>query len=55
MINDEAPLMSCTDEFEEHARFGLVLGDVSQVVEDEQVDLVDLRDSVFEQEHSLAT
>lgn len=48
--HDGAPLISCADEFEEHARFGLVLGDVGQIVEDEQIELVELCDGGFELE-----
>src|SRR6476660_8149874 len=48
--HDGTPLISCGDEFEEHARFGLVLGDVGQIVEDEQIELVELCDGGFELE-----
>ena len=40
--HDVAPLIPCGDEFEEHACFGLVFGDVGEIVEDEQVELVEL-------------
>lgn len=43
-------LIACGDEFEEHAGFGLVLGDVGQIVEDEQIELVELVDGGFELE-----
>lgn len=43
-----SPLVSCTDEFEEDARFSLILGDVGDVVEDQEVEFVQLRDGAFE-------
>src|SRR6478609_5100176 len=48
--HDGTPLISCGDEFEQHAGFGLVLGDVGQIVEDEQIELVELCDGGFELE-----
>ena len=45
-----AAFVSCTDEFEEHAGLGLVLGDVGDVIEDEQVELIEFRDCTFEDE-----
>ena len=32
--------LPCADEFKQHARFGLIFGDVSDVIEDEQVEFV---------------
>ena len=45
-----SPLVSGTDEFEQDAGFGLVLGDIGEVVEDQQVVLVELGDGGFEGE-----
>ncbi len=47
---DGSAFVSCTDEFEQHAGLGLILGDVGYVVEDQQVELVQLRDGAFEEE-----
>lgn len=33
-----ASLVACADEFEEHAGFGLILGDVCEIVEHEQME-----------------
>jgi hypothetical protein len=46
--HDGTPLVTGTDQFEEHARFGLVLGDIGQIVEDEQIELVELVDGSFQ-------
>ena len=43
-----ASLVASADQLKQHARFGLVLGDVCQVVEDEQVIFVELGDRAFE-------
>ena len=43
-------LVSGTDEFEQDAGFGLILGDIGEVIEDQQVVLVELGDSGFESE-----
>lgn len=53
--HDGTPLISCGDEFEEHAGLGLVLGDVGQIIEDEQIELVELCDGGFELESRRAT
>lgn len=45
--HDGSPLIACGDEGEEHTRFGLVLGDVDEIVEDEQIELVELGDGGF--------
>ena len=41
-------LVSCRDQLEEHACFRLVLGDVGEIIEDEQVVLVEFVDGGFE-------
>lgn len=46
--HDGTPLVTGGDELEEHARLGLVLGNVGQVVEDEQIELVELVDGGFQ-------
>ncbi len=43
-------LVSGADEFEQHAGLGLILGDVCDVVEDQKVEFVELRDGAFEDE-----
>ena len=43
-------LISRADEFEQDARFSLILGDVGNVVEDQQVEFIQLRDGAFEDE-----
>lgn len=48
--HDGTSLIACGDEFEEHAGFGLVLGDVGQIVEDKQIELVERVDGGFELE-----
>ena len=45
-----SPLVSGADEFEQHAGFGLILGDVGEVVEDQQMVFVELGDGGFESE-----
>jgi hypothetical protein len=45
-----SPLVSGTDEFEQDAGFGLILGDIGEVVEDQQVVFVELGDGSFESE-----
>ena len=47
---DGSPLVARADELEEHARLGLVLGDVGEVVEDQQVMLVEPVDGGLEGE-----
>ena len=37
-----SPLVAGADEFKEHAGFGLVLGDVGDVIEDQQMEFVEL-------------
>jgi len=41
-------LVTCGDQLEQDAGFGLILGDVGDVVEDEQIVAVELGDSAFE-------
>ncbi len=36
-----APFVAGADEFEQHAGFGLILGDIGEIVEDEQVEAVE--------------
>ena len=45
-----APLVAGADELEQHAGLGLVLGDVGEVVEDQQVEAVEPADRGFEGE-----
>jgi hypothetical protein len=45
-----SPLVSGPDEFEQDAGFSLILGDIGEVVEDQQVVLVELGDGGFESE-----
>ena len=45
-----SPLVPGADEFKEHAGFGLVLGDVGDVVEDQQMEFVELGNGGFESE-----
>jgi len=45
-----AAFVARADQFEQHAGLGLVLGDVGDVVEDQQVELVELCDGAFEGE-----
>ena len=45
-----SPFISGADQFEEHPRFGLVLGDISDVVEDQELIFVELGDRRFEDE-----
>ena len=43
-----SPLVSRADEFEQDAGLGLILGDVSKVIEDEQMILVEFGDGRLE-------
>ena len=43
-------LVACADQFEQDARLRLVLGDIGEVVEDQQVIFVELGDRGFEGE-----
>ena len=43
-------LISGTDELEQDAGLGLILGDIGEIVKDEQVELVELLDCAFEDE-----
>jgi hypothetical protein len=43
-------LVACADQLEQHAGLGLILGDVSEVVEDQQVEAVEPIDCGFEVE-----
>src|SRR5215469_7574771 len=45
-----SPLVAGADEFKEHAGFGLVFGDVGEVIEDQQEEFVELGDGGFERE-----
>jgi hypothetical protein len=45
-----APLVAGSDQLEQHARFGLILADIGNVVEDQQLILVKLGERVFERE-----
>jgi hypothetical protein len=45
-----SPLVTGADQFEQHARFRLILGDVGEIVEDQQVILVEFGDCRFEEE-----
>ena len=45
-----APLVAGADELEQHAGLGLVLGDVGEVVEDQQVEAIEPVDGGFEAE-----
>ena len=42
-----SPLVARGDQLEQHARFGLILGDVCEVIEDEQIVAVELGDRAF--------
>lgn len=46
--HDGAPFVSCCDELEEDAGFGLILPDIGEVVEDQQVEAIELCDFVGE-------
>src|SRR5262249_60262511 len=45
-----APLVAASDQLEQHTRFGLILADVDDVIEDEQMILVELGERTFEGE-----
>ena len=45
-----APLVARGDQLEQHAGLGLILGDVGDVVEDEQIVAVELGDRGFERQ-----
>ena len=45
-----APFVAGADQFEQHAGLGLVLGDIGQIVEDQQVKAVKAVDGGFEPE-----
>ena len=45
---DRPPLVSRADEFEEYGRFRLILGDVGEVVEDQEMEAVEPRDGGLE-------
>jgi len=45
-----AALVAGTDEFEQHAGLGLILGDVGEIVEDQQVEAIEPVDGGFETE-----
>src|SRR5438105_542916 len=43
-----SPLVAGADELKEHAGFGLVFGDVGEVIQDQQVEFVELGNGGFE-------
>src|SRR5437868_14183834 len=43
-------LVAGADEFKKHAGFGLVFGDVGEVIEDQEVEFVELGNGGFESE-----
>src|SRR5262249_30997547 len=45
---ERSPLVPGADEFKEHAGFGLVFGDVGDVIEDQQIEFVELGNGDFE-------
>ena len=45
-----SPLVTGADQFEQHAGLGLILGDIGEVVEDEQMIFVEFGDCRFERE-----
>ncbi len=45
---DRPPLIAGRDQLEQHAGLGLILGDVGEVVEDQEIELVELGDGVLE-------
>ena len=47
---ERSPLVPGADEFKEHAGFGLVFGDVGDVIEDQQIEFVELGNGGFESE-----
>ena len=47
---ERSPFVAGADEFEKHAGFGLVLGDVGDVIEDQQMEFVELGNGGFESE-----
>ena len=48
--HQRTPFVPSADQFEKHARFRLILGDIGDVVEDQQLVLVELGDRGFEGE-----
>jgi hypothetical protein len=48
--HQRAPFVSVADQFKEHARLGLILGDVGDVVENQEMIFVELGDCRFESE-----
>lgn len=44
------PLIAGADELEQHTGLGLVLGDVGEIVEDQQVELVELGERALERQ-----
>lgn len=47
-----APLIAGADELEQHAGLGLVLGDVGEIIEDQEMELVELGQSALERQVS---
>jgi hypothetical protein len=47
---DRSAFVSCTDEFEQYAGLGLVLGDVGEIVEDQEVEAIEAGDSGLKRE-----
>src|SRR3954469_15543850 len=48
-----SPLVPGADEFKEHAGFGLVFGDVGEVIQDQQMEFVELGNGGFESESAV--
>src|SRR5881227_3890125 len=46
----QRPLVAASDQLEQHTRFGLILADVDDVIEDQQMILVELGECTFERE-----
>jgi hypothetical protein len=45
-----AALISCADQFEQHAGPGLIFCDASDVIEDQQIELVEFGDGTLQRE-----
>jgi hypothetical protein len=45
-----ASLVACTDEFEQHAGLGLILGDVSEIIKDKKIEAIETIDGRLEVE-----
>ena len=44
VISRRAAFVAGSDQFEQHAGLGLILGDIGEIIEDQQVELVELVD-----------